>query len=217
MPPARSSQAVTRKPPAACCREAALGLPLVAPPRLTAIYVDNPKRAADQLGLRPAERGGNVLLAEPFDPVVFERTTETDHLAYAALPQVAADLLTSPGRGPSEAEELLEWMRRIFPSGSTAPRFLRMADIDHDVRLHQRDENLMRLERPARCSGSGQCPEACAVPLDRWRLPPSSRPREPRHPHTVVTAWITRRISSLVRWQCIGKATVRSSTASATG
>ena len=30
---------------------------------------------------------------------------------YVALSQVAADLLTSPGRGPAEAESLLEWMR----------------------------------------------------------------------------------------------------------
>jgi len=53
-----------------------------------------------------------VILAEPFDPVVYERNRELDGITYAAPRQNAADLLTSPGRGPSEAEELMEWMAR---------------------------------------------------------------------------------------------------------
>jgi len=31
-------------------------------------------------------------------------------VAYVAPSQAAADLLTSPGRGPSEAEALIAWM-----------------------------------------------------------------------------------------------------------
>jgi hypothetical protein len=42
---------------------------------------------------------------------VFERTSQRDGLSYAAPAQVAADLLTSPGRGPQEGEELIAWMR----------------------------------------------------------------------------------------------------------
>ncbi len=82
----------------------------VAPPRLAALYVDDPEGVARELGLRPAEAGANVLLVAPFDPVVYERTWERQGLTFAALSQVAADLLTSPGRGPEEAEELLAWM-----------------------------------------------------------------------------------------------------------
>ena len=38
------------------------------------------------------------------------RTWQRDGLTYAAPAQVAADLLTSPGRGPAEGEALIEWM-----------------------------------------------------------------------------------------------------------
>ena len=62
------------------------------------------------LGVRVA-LGANVALALPFDPVVYERTLKKGGLTIVALSQVAADLLTSPGRGPNEAEALMEWMR----------------------------------------------------------------------------------------------------------
>jgi hypothetical protein len=79
-------------------------------PRLLSIYVDNLNEAAHELQLRPAERGANVVLAEPFNPVVFDRTQEIDGVQYAAPTQVAADLLTGPGRSPAEADALLQWM-----------------------------------------------------------------------------------------------------------
>jgi hypothetical protein len=63
----------------------------VAPARQVAVYVDDIGGAAERLRLRPADAGANVVLAEPFDPV--------------------ADLLTGPGREPSEGAELLSWMR----------------------------------------------------------------------------------------------------------
>ena len=84
----------------------------VASPRLAAIYVDDPESAAQALALRPAESGGNVILVRPLDPVAFARTWVEDGVSYAALSQVAADLLTSPGRGPSEGEELIAWMKK---------------------------------------------------------------------------------------------------------
>lgn len=83
---------------------------LVAPARLAICYVDNPEAAAENLKLRPAESGANVILAEPFDPVVYERTWEREGVTFAALSQIAADLLTSPGRGPAEADALISWM-----------------------------------------------------------------------------------------------------------
>ena len=84
----------------------------VAEPRVAAIHVERAQRAATEWGLRPAESGANVLLVEPFDDVIFERGSLRDGIGYAALSQVAADLLTSPGRGPAEGEELIAWMEQ---------------------------------------------------------------------------------------------------------
>ena len=78
---------------------------------LVTLYAADPETAADSLGLRPAETGGNVVIARPFDPVVFERTESADGITYARVTQILLDLMTGPGRGPAEAEALLEWMR----------------------------------------------------------------------------------------------------------
>jgi len=82
----------------------------VTPARLLAVYVEDVTSAAGALGLREAETGANVLLLEPLDPVAFDRTWNRDGVDYCALSQVAADLLTSPGRGPAGGTELLRWM-----------------------------------------------------------------------------------------------------------
>ena len=82
----------------------------IAAPRLVQLYVRDIRAAAQALNLRPTEDGANVMLAEPFDPVVFERTVSRDQITTTALSQVAADLLTGPGRSPNEGEALLEWM-----------------------------------------------------------------------------------------------------------
>lgn len=84
------------------------------PARLAIVYVDSAGAAAERLDLRPIEAGANVILAEPYDDVVYERTwsIEDDGVQYAALSQVAADLLTSPGRGPVGGDELVTWMER---------------------------------------------------------------------------------------------------------
>ena len=78
------------------------------------IYVDD--AAGSRRGewdLRPAEAGANVILAQPAYDVVFERSlTNIDGVVVAAPTQVVVDLMTGPGRNPSEAEELLEWMKR---------------------------------------------------------------------------------------------------------
>ena len=84
----------------------------VAPVRLAVLFVDDKEATAVDLDLRPAEAGANVILAEPFDPVVYERLREHEGVSYVSLSQNVADLLTSPGRGPSEAEELMDWMKR---------------------------------------------------------------------------------------------------------
>ena len=60
------------------------------------------------LKLRPTETGANVMLLAPADDVVFERTWKDGGLTLVAASQAAVDLLTSPGRAPSEAEAILE-------------------------------------------------------------------------------------------------------------
>ncbi len=82
----------------------------IAPARLGVVYVERLDEAAGELGLVPTETGANVLLVEPFDRVVFERTVLDEGLRYVSPSQAAADLLTSSGRGPEEAEALIEWM-----------------------------------------------------------------------------------------------------------
>jgi hypothetical protein len=83
----------------------------VAPPRLLTLYVDRPRDVEQVLDLRPAEAGANVALFTPFDDVVFERTSVKKGITIAALSQIAADLMTSPGRGPNEGEALMQWMQ----------------------------------------------------------------------------------------------------------
>ena len=83
----------------------------IAPAYIAALYVENSGVFADELGLRPVQSGANVILVEPFDKVVFERTMQFGKLRTAAPSQVAVDLLTGPGREPSEGEELLSWMK----------------------------------------------------------------------------------------------------------
>lgn len=82
----------------------------VAEPRLATVYATNSSHVMIRLGLRPADAGANVVIVEPFDPVVFDRTERDDGILYARVTQVAADLMTGPGRGPAEAESLIEWM-----------------------------------------------------------------------------------------------------------
>lgn len=82
----------------------------VAPARLAMIWARDAARAAVDLELRPADAGANVILLDPRDEGAFEGAARRDGVWYAAPSQIAADLLTSPGRGPSEGEELIRWM-----------------------------------------------------------------------------------------------------------
>ncbi|MEU6715879.1 hypothetical protein ABZ897_30805 [Nonomuraea sp. NPDC046802] len=84
-----------------------------APARSAMIYTADAEQTARLWDLRPADAGANVMLAEPETDVVFARTlADATGLTIAAAPQVAVDLMTGPGRSPSEAEELIEWMTR---------------------------------------------------------------------------------------------------------
>lgn len=82
----------------------------VAEPRVASVYMDDPDMAGSALELRPATAGANVVLLVPSDDVVFEETWEEKGVRYADLVQVAADLLSGPGRDPAEGAALLAWM-----------------------------------------------------------------------------------------------------------
>ena len=83
----------------------------VTPARLAAIYVDDIVGWSERLDLRPTESGANVWLLEPYDDVVFDRTARRHGVVCVSPTQLAVDLLTGPGRDPSEGEELLAWMK----------------------------------------------------------------------------------------------------------
>ncbi|WP_432885074.1 helix-turn-helix domain-containing protein [Kribbella sp. CA-245084] len=85
-----------------------------APARSAMIYTPDVARASATWDLRPVETSANVVLAEPLSTAVFARTRVRTDGGYqiAAPAQVAVDLLTGPGRNPSEGEELIEWMAR---------------------------------------------------------------------------------------------------------
>lgn len=82
----------------------------VAGAHLAVIYVESIQDALSALALRVTERGANVMLIEPDDDGVFEGSSLRGGLQVVAPSQAAADLLTSPGRGPAEAEALIAWM-----------------------------------------------------------------------------------------------------------
>lgn len=52
------------------------------------------------------------MLAQPQFDVVYERSlANREGVIVAAPTQVVVDLMSGPGRNPSEAEELLQWMQ----------------------------------------------------------------------------------------------------------
>jgi hypothetical protein len=84
-----------------------------AEPRLALIYTDESDRMTEGLGLRGSDVRSNVLIVEPQDDLPFLRSWSEEGNPYAALPQVAVDLLAGPGRNPEEGKALLRWMREF--------------------------------------------------------------------------------------------------------
>lgn len=83
----------------------------VAPILVAICFTPSPGDLARELGLNQTDRGANVILVEPFDEVVFERSRISGGNVYTAASQTLADLITSPGRAGAEAEALEDWMR----------------------------------------------------------------------------------------------------------
>lgn len=83
------------------------------PSESVVVFAPDPAVVVAQLDLRLARGNAwNVLLAAPFGSVVLKRIQVKDGLNVVTPPQLAADLLSLPGRGSSEAEDLISWMRR---------------------------------------------------------------------------------------------------------
>lgn len=82
----------------------------VAPARLLSLYAHDPEALASALGLIQTRSGANVVLLQSKDENLGQFAMERDGLHYAQLPLVVADLLDGPGRAPSEAAALMDWM-----------------------------------------------------------------------------------------------------------
>jgi hypothetical protein len=87
----------------------------VAAPEIAVVYTEDAERLAKAARLLPAKTGANVVLADPYDPIVFERGQDTDGVRSVSIAQAAIDCLTGPGRMPAEGDALLAWMRRYEP------------------------------------------------------------------------------------------------------
>lgn len=101
----------------------AVRLAPVAAPALAVVFTRDPDPLVRAGRLLPADRGANVILVEPYEPMVFKRTWAADGSPYVSVAQLAVDCLTGPGRMPSEGDALLEWMR-------SNPKRWRGADLD---------------------------------------------------------------------------------------
>jgi hypothetical protein len=85
----------------------------VVPLRLLALYTARPRTLVGELGLIPAEPAtANTVVAAPQDPNVLNS-------AIAPVALVLADLLTLPGRGDAEAEQLLDALARTDEAWKT--------------------------------------------------------------------------------------------------
>ena len=79
---------------------AASPLVSVAAPEIAVVYAEDPERIAVGARLRPVRNGGNVVIALPYDQIVFERTWTKDNAIYVSPAQAAIDCLTGPARLP---------------------------------------------------------------------------------------------------------------------
>lgn len=84
----------------------------VAAPELALLFTSDPEQIAKIGHLLPATTGANVLLAVPYDKIVFKGVTASGKVPFASAVQTAIDNLTGPGRMPEEGEALIAWMRR---------------------------------------------------------------------------------------------------------
>jgi len=83
----------------------------VAPSVATYIYTSDVPALAGALDVIEAGSAADVILVEPFDPIVFEGTWAEEGIRYVALSQAVADLFTSGDRNPQVGMALISWMQ----------------------------------------------------------------------------------------------------------
>lgn len=98
---------------------AASRLAPVAAPEMAVIYTADPECVVRAGRLLPTTRGANVVLAVPYNPIVFEGTEPSGAIPYVSAAQLAIDSLTGNARMPAEGEALLAWMRKNEPRWRT--------------------------------------------------------------------------------------------------
>ena len=76
------------------------------------MFTDDPERFAKSVRLLPTKTGANVILAKPYDPIVFLRGWPNAEFPSVSVAQMAIDLLTDTARIPAEGQALIDWMRR---------------------------------------------------------------------------------------------------------
>lgn len=84
----------------------------VAAPAIAILYSDDPERFAKVGRLLASKVGANVILAKPYDPIVFRRGWRGADFPSVSVAQSAIDALTGTARMPAEGEALIKWMRR---------------------------------------------------------------------------------------------------------
>lgn len=94
---------------------AASGLISITAPTTAIIYTDDAERLAKLGRLLPTDTGANIVLAQPFDPIVLDRIRTDGSFPRVSVVQTAIDLLTGSARMPEEGEALLDWMERNEP------------------------------------------------------------------------------------------------------
>ena len=84
----------------------------VAAPEVAVVFTDDPERFAKTARLLPTRIGANVILATPYDPIVFQRGWPNAEFPSVSAAQLAIDLLTGNSRMPEEGQAVIDWMRR---------------------------------------------------------------------------------------------------------
>ena len=84
----------------------------VAAPEVAVVFTDDPERFAKSVRLLPTKIGANVILAKPYDPIVFQHGWSNYEFPSVSVAQLATDLLTGNSRMPAEGQAVIDWMRR---------------------------------------------------------------------------------------------------------
>jgi hypothetical protein len=84
----------------------------VAVPEVAVVFTDDPERFAKSVRLLPTKIGANVILAKPYDPIVFQRGWTNAEFPTVSVAQLAVDSLSGNAGMPVEGQAVIDWMRR---------------------------------------------------------------------------------------------------------